>query len=192
MNPITPTTELEAVNGIISVIGELPIDDLRIADTNADVKLALQLLRGGTRSLQIRGWKFNTDEGVTLYRDPDGTIPLPTNCVRCVISEPGIDMTVRGQRIYNRTTHGYVWTQDLVCDLTSLLAFDELPEAVRSFLTEKIGQKFQARAIGSPVLDSFTREDIEEAAVTLSEFELDDGQYNFLTGSSSVTSAWTR
>lgn len=197
MNPLTPTTELEAVNLVMSVIGVLPVDDLRLADTDADVRMALQLLRSGTRALLLRGWKFNTEENVPLYRDPDGTIPLPANCVRCTKAEAAmdqgdVDLVIRGQRLYDRKARSLVWTRDLRCDLTLLLTFEELPEPARNFLTEKVGQKFQARVVGSETLDAFTREDIAEAAVVLSDYELEDGNYNFLTGSADVAFAWAR
>lgn len=195
MNPTTPTTELEAVNLALSVIGELPVDDLRLADTNADVKMALMLLRSGTRTLTLRGWKFNTDTARTLYRDPDLSIPLPANAVRCIPNEDAgqdVDLTIRGQRLWNRKTHSFSWDLDLICDVTYLLPFGDLPEPARDYLSQKISQRFQARALGSPTLDSFTREDLEDAKSVLMDFELDDGDYNFLTGSKSVAGAWVR
>lgn len=196
MSLTTPTTELEAVNAALSVIGEPPVDDLRLADTNVDVKLALQFLRTATRSLLLHGWKFNTDEDLTLYRNPDDTISLPTNAARCVHAEADtdteVDLVIRGQRLYNRANHSYVWDQDVRCDITYLLAFEELPEPVRNYLTEAVGRKFQARALGSQTLDAFTQEDIAAARSILSDFELDSGRYNFLNDSQSVVGAWGR
>ncbi len=197
MSLLTPTSELEAVNAALSVIGEPPVDDLRLADTNVDVKLALQFLRSATRSLLLHGWKFNTDEDRTLYRNPDDTVSLPTNAVRCVKAEADdtsydVDFVIRGQKLYNRKTHSFVWDQDLRCDITYLLPFDELPEPVRNYLTEAVGQKFQARALGSQTLDAFTQEDVAKARSVLSDFELDAGRYNFLNDSLSVAGAWSR
>lgn len=195
MDLTTPTTELEAVNLALAVIGELPVDDLRLADTNADVKMALQLLRAITRKLQLKGWKFNTDTNRMLYRDPDLTIPLPAGAVRCVPSDrafnqDGVDLTIRAQKLWNRTTHSFVWDRDLACDVVYLFPFEDLPEAARNFISEKLGQKFQASTVGSETLHAFTEADLSEAATVLADFELEDLKLNFLNGSQSVVGIW--
>lgn len=195
MNSTNPTTELEAVNLMLSVIGELPVDDLRLSETNADVRMALQLLRSATRALQVRGWQFNTNLAVTLDRGPDGTIKLPANAVRCVPAEDvpqDVRFSIRGQKLYDIRRNSYVWDQDVVCDVTILLPFDDLPEPVRYYLAEKAGQRFQSRSVGSETLYAFTREDLQDAVNILSDYELDAGDYNFLTGSADVAGIWVR
>ena len=195
MNSTTPTTELEAVNLMLSVIGELPVDDLRLAETNADVKMALQLLRSATRALQVKGWQFNTNLAVTMDPMPDGTIRLPVNAVRCVPADDVVQdvrFSIRGQRLWNVKTNSFIWDTSVVADVTVLLPFDDLPEPVRYYLAEKAGQRFQSRTVGSETLYAFTREDLVDAAVVLADYELDAGDWNFLTGSSDVAGIWAR
>jgi len=195
MNSTTPTTELEAVNLMLSVIGELPVDDLRLAETNADVKMALQLLRSATRALQVKGWQFNTNLAVTMDPMPDGTIRLPVNAVRCVPADDVVQdvrFSIRGQRLWNVKTNSFTWDTSVVADVTVLLPFDDLPEPVRYYLAEKAGQRFQSRTVGSETLYAFTREDLVDAAVVLADYELDAGDWNFLTGSSDVAGIWAR
>lgn len=62
---LSATTELEAVNAMLSAIGEAPLaagTDLATA-TQADVQMALNILRNVTREVQSMGWKFNTEFG---------------------------------------------------------------------------------------------------------------------------------
>jgi hypothetical protein len=59
---IQPTTELEAVNAMLSAAGEAPIAVLEGA-TQADVTMAVNLLRNVTREVQSMGWRFNTEHG---------------------------------------------------------------------------------------------------------------------------------
>lgn len=62
------TTELEAVNVMLSVIGETPLPagtDLSTV-TQSDVQMALNLLRNTTRDVQSMGWRFNTEHGYQL------------------------------------------------------------------------------------------------------------------------------
>lgn len=64
---IAPTTELEAVNAMLSAIGEAPILQAQL-DTPpfAEVSTAISLLRNATRELQSVPWRFNFETGVEL------------------------------------------------------------------------------------------------------------------------------
>jgi len=64
---IAPTTELEAVNAMLSAIGEAPIAQAALTTiTAADVDMAVNLLRNTTREVLSMGWKFNTEFGFQL------------------------------------------------------------------------------------------------------------------------------
>jgi len=194
MIPTSPTTELDAVNAMLSVIDELPVTSLAAAEENADVELALQILRSATRAVQITGWQFNTEENVLLTRAGDNTISLPANAVKCVKApaasgQDSVRFAIRGQKLFNRDTNTFVWTQDIRCDVTVLLAFEDLPEPVRNYLAEKSGDRFQKRALGSDTLAMFTRDDVADALVILADYELEAGNYNFLT-SPDVVDGW--
>lgn len=62
---ISSISALDAVNEMLSAIGESPISDLASA-TQADVALAVNLLKGTTRSLCAEKWKFNTEFGLEI------------------------------------------------------------------------------------------------------------------------------
>ena len=196
MDATTPTTELQAVNGMLALIGEMPVDDLSLAATNADVQMALFILRMVTRSVQTKGWQFNTELARTLYRGPSGEIALPFNAVRCSKPEDrqlqqDVNFTIRGSKLYNLKTNSFLWDVDVVCDLTVLLPFADLPEPARNYISEKAAQRFQDRKLGSQTIRSFTAEDMADATNALSDFELDDGRYNFLA-SPDVADVWWR
>ncbi len=194
MDYLSPTTELEAINLMISVIGELPLDDLDSQTGNADVLAATTLLRSCTRALQYKGWAFNTDLCTTLYREPDGTILVPPGVVKItkaeVPSQAFISFSERGGRLYDRTGNTTVWTVDLVVDLVRILAFEDLPEAARLYALTQAGLQFQARYVGSDALYKFSESDLVLAAQVLAEYELDTGHVNFLTGSRDVRRIW--
>lgn len=68
INNLTATTELEAVNAMLAVVGETPLDsntDLATA-TSADVLMAIQVLRNIARDVLAMGWKFNTEFGFEI------------------------------------------------------------------------------------------------------------------------------
>lgn len=65
---IRPTTELEAVNEMLAEVGESPLPagtDLSTA-TQADIAVAINILRKTTRDVLAAGWRFNTEMGVQI------------------------------------------------------------------------------------------------------------------------------
>lgn len=67
---INGTTELEAINSMLAAIGESPVTDIN--GTQADLQVAVNLLRNATREVQSVPWKFNYETGVQLA--PAGTV----------------------------------------------------------------------------------------------------------------------
>lgn len=71
---LAPTTETEAVNAMLSAIGESPVADASVS-TQADVQMAYNLLKWATRELQSAKWRFNFEEGLEI--PPTTTLSWP-------------------------------------------------------------------------------------------------------------------
>lgn len=78
------TTELEAVNAMLSAIGESPVTALGTG--HADEETALEILRTSARELCETSWKFNTEYDVRLcpddtevWTDPDTSENITLN-----------------------------------------------------------------------------------------------------------------
>ena len=69
---LTPQTELEAVNALLTSIEESPVSSLTTT-TTTDVNLAKTKLSEINRRVQKEGWHFNTDYDVTLSLDGSST-----------------------------------------------------------------------------------------------------------------------
>ena len=65
---ITATTELQAINTMLSFIGEAPVSSIT-GNIGTDVAVAKQILDDTSLSVQNQGWFFNRDLEVTLTRD---------------------------------------------------------------------------------------------------------------------------
>ncbi len=79
---ITPTTELQAVNTMLSTIGEAPVNSIT-GTTTVDVSVAKNILDETSMSIQSLGWNFNTHTNYkSLSLDSDNKVPLPSNCVK--------------------------------------------------------------------------------------------------------------
>ena len=184
---LSPTTELEAINTMLSTIGESPVN--AVEDTgNVDVVIARQILQTASREVQARGWHFNTEKNYTITPDSAGYLVLPNTVLKVdtVYPDSSKDVVVRGSRLYDREKHTYVFTDAVKVDMTILLTFDELPEVARNCVTIRAARIFQERVVGSDTLHAFNSQDEARAMVSLMEYEADTADLNILSGNYSV------
>ena len=184
---LSPTTELEAINTMLSTIGESPVNT--VEDTgNVDVVIARQILQSVSREVQARGWHFNTEINYTITPDSDGYLVLPKTVLKVdtVYPDSSKDVVVRGSKLYDRENHTYVFTGAVKVDMTILLTFDELPEVARNYVTIRASRIFQERVVGSDTLHAFNSQDEARAMVSLMEYEADTADLNILSGNYSV------
>lgn len=173
------TTELEAVNTMLSAVGEPPINFLD-GQKNADAAIARNILSEISRDVQMQGWHFNTQRNVTLTPGPDTFIALSDNVVRVDIDywtsggpSDSRDITQRGDRLFNRTDNTYAFTKDVKATVVYMLQWTELPEPARRYINVKAARIFQDRMVGSQAHHAFSREDEIRARAALKEFETD-------------------
>ena len=74
---LAPTSELEAVNQLLSVIGEAAVTDLATA-TQGDVVMAIATFKENMREVQAMGWRCNSDFDYPIAQDDDNKFPVPT------------------------------------------------------------------------------------------------------------------
>jgi hypothetical protein len=153
----TCTTELEAVNLMLSSIGEssiASIDDPQDPDALA----AIQMLSEANRRTQNIGWNFNTDQNKLTTRTIAGYIMVGGNVL--AIDSAGCDkdrdVVQRGDKLWDRDNNTFVFDRDLYLDITYLMDFETLPQAARDVIVEDAGLQFQAASVGSEVLYKFT------------------------------------
>jgi|TARA_R110000744_G_scaffold134634_1_gene243806 hypothetical protein len=184
---LTPTSELEAVNTMLNTIGEAPVNTL-VNMTSVDALAALSVLHSVNRGVQVEGWFFNTEYDYPLVPDLDNNLPLPTNLMSVDSSEVSTkhDLVQRGSRAYDRKNHTYTFTDTVKCNLILLLAFEEIPEAARNYITLRASRILQDRLLGSDSLHGMNREDEYLALTSLRLIESQNADYNILTGNQDV------
>jgi|TARA_B110001469_G_scaffold51486_1_gene49984 hypothetical protein len=184
---LTPTSELEAVNTMLNTIGEAPVNTL-VNMTSVDALAALSVLHSVNRGVQVEGWFFNTEYDYPLVPDLDNNLPLPTNLMSVDSSEVSNkhDLVQRGSRAYDRKNHTYTFTDTVKCNLILLLAFEEIPEAARNYITLRASRILQDRLLGSDSLHGMNREDEYLALTSLRLIESQNADYNILTGNQDV------
>lgn len=185
---ITPTTELEAINTMLSCIGAAPVSDLETTG-DSSVYTARNILNETSRSVQQRGWHFNSEEDYPLTRNGDNELVLPQNTLKVLAAadyRADFDVVQRGTRLYDRKEHTFTFTKDIEVDIVFCLTFEDLPEAARKYILIKAAQTFQGRVQGAETAFKFTSVELEDAWKDLRDAEADTGNLNMYTGSASM------
>lgn len=183
MTVTTRTTELEAVNTILSTIGEAPLNSLT-GSLPVDGTVALNILSEITREVQSAGWHFNTHYKVTLTRDTDNKIPLATNILRVELdnnrySKVQYDIVQRDNYLYNLAKNQITFDTNFE-DVTVvyLLPFNEIPEQAKRYITIRSARVFHDRTLGANTLHKFSTEDEARALIVLKQAEATTGDYS--------------
>jgi len=157
----TPQTELEAVNIILSSVGEDPVDTLG-SDLSGRAEAVLDEV---SREIQEKGWHFNTEDDYPFSIDASGFVTLPDNVAQFDLSGAGTyDVVMRGSRLYDRSNRSYVFTgTSLSGTVIWLLNWDELPPTAKRYFTMMAAHRYQKRWFGSDTLTAFTAEDLRDA-----------------------------
>tara|TARA_X000001382_G_scaffold10860_1_gene7433 strand:- start:3413 stop:4024 length:612 start_codon:yes stop_codon:yes gene_type:complete len=170
----TVTSKLEAINVMLTAIGESPVNTIT-SSTTTDVSIAVQILDNVSREIQSVGWHFNTDVNYKLAKNTSNQIVLPSNCLRVdnTHEDADLDLVERNRKLWDRKNHTYTITKDIKVNITWLLEFTEIPETARRYITIRAARIFQDRMLASETLHRFHQVDEIQALSALKEHEGD-------------------
>jgi hypothetical protein len=181
------TTKLNAINTMLSAIGEPPVNTL--SSQRADSNLAEQILDEVSREIQSYGWHFNSEYNVSLSPDSNGYIDVAENVVR-VDTDPfryaSLDIVLRGNRLYDKASNTYVFGSEIIVDRVVMLEFDEMPEPARRYIMIRAARIFSDRMIGSEKHHAFTGQDEMMALAKMREYENDTADHNIFDESTTL------
>ena len=184
MVQLLKTTELEAVNTMLSAIGEAPVSSLENTELE-DVAVAKNILNETIVDVQTTGYNFNTEYNFKINPDTSGNINVPNNAVYCDVSNRGTtsdkDLVLRGERLYDRENQTFTFTDAVYVDLILILPWDDLPQPARRYCTVKAARRYQNRVFGSDTLNGFTNVDENEALVVMEQADSRSEDANVLT-----------
>ena len=182
MTTTTRSTELEAVNVILSTIGEAPLNSLS-GSLPVDGTMAKNVLSEISREVQSSGWHFNTHYKSTLTRDTNNNIPVATNVVRVELdpnleSKGDYDLVQRDGKLFNLAKNTDVFDKDFE-NVTQVLLFpfNEIPEQAKRYITIRSARVFHDRTLGANTLHKFSQEDEKQALSILRNAEMRTGDY---------------
>jgi hypothetical protein len=177
MTKPTSMTELEAVNVLLTTIGEAPISTLS-GNQVVDVAIAKQVINEVSREIQSQGWHFNTDDNVELTPDIDGNITISTDIAR--IDSPSIDVVVRSGKLFNKTLRTFTFETKQKFTIVYYQDFEALPDTAKRYITTRAARIYADRMINSETIHQMISRDEQKALVDLKEFEGDTADYNMM------------
>ncbi len=185
---VAATTELEAVNVMLSVITEAPVTTLD-TDTIEDAAVAQTLLAEVSRQFQAQGWHFNRDYDYPM--SPDGVtskIAYPSTAAAVdAMDYTGYNVTKRGAFLWDVTNQTFEFTVDpLYTVVTWLYDFEDLPQTARTYITLQAARRFAKNVMGDEVSVQYTREDEQMARAQFMADDMRKADYNMLTFSNTV------
>jgi hypothetical protein len=177
------TTELEAVNTMLSAVGSSPVSDLN--NPGAEVAIAKNILTETRREILSRGWAFNSDRKMEVAVPSSGEYIVAENIMRIDGSDGyngNLDLVQRAGKLYDRKNHTFTLTETtLTVDVIYSLNWTDCPEVARRLMMVRSARVFADRIVGYNHQHQFTVADEYQAMSDLREYEGDTGDYNMLT-----------
>jgi hypothetical protein len=174
---LTPMTELDAVNEILSAINESPISSLE--DMNdIDAINAQKMLTNVNRQFQSRGWSFNHFESYVFNPDAYYNKIYWIDTILFIKGEH--KLIKRGKFMYDLTDNTFFFKQPISAEVIMLTDFEDMPEAAKEYIVAKASTEFAMRYLGDPALLQGLKLREQEAWSYFNEYEHTDNDYNML------------
>ena len=181
-------SELEAVNKILAVAGDSPVQTLDDDYIQAD--LALAVLTRASRRVQSAGWWFNEEESYPLIPDIGGLITLGTNVISVVALNDAGTVVQRGNRLYDRQERTYVFTQQVLVDTILMLDWTELPQSAREHIVDVACTQYNNDFFGSNDIKQNLAKNEQMTYLILKQEDTDSRDVNMLSNSRSSSIAF--
>jgi hypothetical protein len=183
---LTNMSELQAVNMMLTTIGEQPIANLNDKAGLQDASIAQDILHNTSRQVQSRGWIFNTDLQKILSPDSTtaggGKIKVDSNVLRIdttsKVRSNKTDVVERAGYLYDREKNTNLFTDTVTVDYVTFLPFESIPESARRYIAVKSARIFHDRVVGSGELHAFFQQDEMQAWSDLLEYQSEIGDFN--------------
>ena len=181
---LTPSTKLDAVNALLTAVGEYPISNL--VDDVAEAQIAISVIDEVSREVQSRGWSWNTRRTATLTPNSNNNIVIPSNVTRV---DPRTSrgwndrtkrFTIRDNKLYDMINFTNVFEDVEYADLVYLWDFDDLPEEARRFITLDAQQRYMNRVVGADADMAQVQQQATRAWVALEQDEDVNADRNIL------------
>ena len=175
------STELDAVNQILSSVGQAPVTTLDLQ--NPEVSIVLNTLREVNRQVQAEGWVFNTERNYELTPDTDtNQIEFPSNMLQIdtntTYHKDQYDIVRRDTKLDDRLNHTYTFTDSIKADVVWYFDFTDLPPAIQAYITARAARMAAIKMVGDKELNSLLQEQEVMTRAAALEYDCNQGDYS--------------
>lgn len=174
------STELDAVNSILSSVGQAPVTTLDLQ--NPEVAITLSTLQEVSKQIQSEGWTFNTERDYQLQPDsiskeiifPPNVLNIDTNHKK---HNRDYDVVKRKGKLYDRLNHTYTWDGPIYVDIVWFFDFQDLPPQIQQYVVAKAARLCAVKMISDPTLYELLQEQEGITRASAIEYETRQGDY---------------
>lgn len=175
------STELDAVNQILSSVGQAPVTTLDLQ--NPEVAIVVNTLREVSKQIQLEGWSFNIERDYTMSRDSlTNEIAYPSNVLaldaNVYYHKDQYDLVKRNGKLYDKYEHKFTFDEDIRADVTWFFDFQDLPPAIQAYITAKAARMCCIKMVGDSDLNQLLQEQEATTRAAAIEEECQQGDYS--------------
>jgi len=175
------STELDAVNQILSSVGQAPVTTLDLQ--NPEVSIVLNTLREVNRQIQSEGWIFNTERDYVMQPDSSTKqISYPYNVLQMDANveyhKNQYDLVRRNGKLYDRLNHTFQFTDDVHVDLTWYFDFTDVPPPIQTYIVARAARMCATKLIGDQEINKLLAEQEVYTRAAAIEYECNQGDYS--------------
>ena len=182
---IATDTELSAVNSILGSIGQAPVSSITgTALNNPEISFIVNLLREVNKDVQNEGWHFNTEYHQPAQLESNGNILFGNDILRYDLCDGQSlrtqDVVRRDGKLYNLVDHTFIFSGEVLLDVTRLVQFVDLPPVFQRYIISRASSRAAAQLVSNPELVTLlqTQEALSRASVM--EYETQQGDHSFM------------
>jgi len=139
--------ELETVQMMLRAIGSSPVNNLNVA--HPDVANATATINRLRKSVQKRGWWFNTDYNVNYQADISGEVLIPKEITKFVAQDAAL--VKRGGKVYNQFAQTFnIGYTVLAIKTIRALEWADMPASIQEYAAYLACAQFVADELEDP------------------------------------------
>ena len=175
------STELDAVNQILSSVGQAPVTTLDLQ--NPEVAIVLTTLREVNKQVQAEGWNFNVERGYPFTPDSSTKeIKYPTNVLQLDTyvyqHRDDFNPVRRNGKFYDKHKHTYKWESAILADVTWLFDFEDVPPAIQLYITARAARLASNKMVGDSTLFQLLQEQEIQTRAAALEYDCNQADYS--------------
>jgi Tail tubular protein len=178
------TTQLQAVNSMLTSIGQAPITGLDTA--NPEIATSTLILDNVREEVLGEGWNFNSEKGYTLLADANGELVIPPGVLNMSVNQEDsyfrFRAIQRNGKLYDTLSHSFNWgaNASVSLDIVWDVEFEDIPAVFQNYIVQRACRVFAGRTLGAEKMVQFNAMDEAMLRSACLAYECTTGRFNAL------------